>query len=131
MTDWYDTATERVDEANQETDEYDRELVTTGDMDAGDSVKFRFQSNGEEVETEYGDALAWDIVVTDPGEMETVEKAEEARFLTSSTRFLQSMLELGTEEVAGMEIDVIRTADGYDTQYRIEAVPETEQTRFD
>jgi len=132
MTDWYNTAMERVEESkeNEESEEYERELVTTGDLDAGDAIQFRFQSEGEEVETEYGDAFAWDILVTKAENVDFVEGGDEARFLTSSTRFLEALLGLEDEDLAGKEIDIIRTAEGFDTQYRITEVPETQQERF-
>lgn len=87
------------------------------DLVDGDYVVVTFKGDGEMIDTEYGEAVAFDLQVHESSSPD-VEDGEPSNLLTSSKRFLTALAEHGA--VDGRRFRVIRHGEGFNTEYQIE-----------
>lgn len=123
MSDWRSTARQQAQETG-----YDREAIGTGNLSEGDRVVMTFEDDGEEFDGEYGPTVRFEVEVEDASDLADteVEDGDPAVWITSSTRFLFALDEaVGGEDLTDRTIEVIRTGDGYDTDYAVDEVDET------
>lgn len=92
-------------------------------LSEGSKATVSFEDDGEMVETQYGDAVEFHIVVehltedVDTGD-EEIEYGDEATLFTSSSVFLANLA--GIEDLEGETVIIHRLAEGFDTEYELQ-----------
>lgn len=120
MSDWTNSDMTEVEETDS------RPLLgVTGGQRAreGDSYELAFHDNGEEVETQQGKRVAFDVTFIEAtfvpvdGDGNEIEPGDEVRFMTGSSRFLSALAE--HYSVKGEAFEVLVDGTGYDAAYRV------------
>lgn len=104
--------------------------VTGGDrVRAGDTYTLTFEDNGEEIETQNGDRVAFDAVLESAsfvpvdGDHNEIEAGDEVRFMTGSARFLSELSDHAPVDGSTLTVEVAGT--GFDSAYSI--TPDTSE----
>lgn len=104
------------------SDGYDRPAIGVDHLSAGDSMTLSFADDGEQMDTQYGPAVGFDVTVEEtdgtPTDDEGAEIAagHEARLITDSSRLLRWLKEY---DLADNTFEIVREGEGYDTAYSV------------
>ena len=112
-----------------------------GQLSEGDAITVCFESDGEVIETQFGETMKFDLVVDDVEGLDALEATgqddnddpvqitpgERATLLTGSKRFAQALVALELDNLTGVVVRIEKVDgddDSYNTEYEAEVVEE-------